>query len=171
MARNLLKKIFQGNNDTSKSHAEVSKNKPKATTRKSTSSHKGKTWIGVDLDGTLAQYSGWQGFEHIGKPIPLMLERVKQWQSQGYTIKIMTARASVAEGIPYVEAWLKKHGLENIEVTNQKDFDMLELWDDRAIQVIENTGKAVLKGTYNGIPKAPLLQQESLGKTVEPAQE
>jgi hypothetical protein len=26
-------------------------------------------WIGVDLDGTLAQYAGFKGPEHIGDPI------------------------------------------------------------------------------------------------------
>lgn len=26
-------------------------------------------WIGVDLDGTLAEYTGWKGVEHIGEPI------------------------------------------------------------------------------------------------------
>ena len=37
----------------------------------------GSGWIGVDLDGTLAEYHGWKGSEHIGPPIPLMVERVK----------------------------------------------------------------------------------------------
>lgn len=23
-------------------------------------------WIGVDLDGTLAEYDGWRGWKHIG---------------------------------------------------------------------------------------------------------
>lgn len=26
-------------------------------------------WIGVDLDGTLAEYNNWISIEHIGKPI------------------------------------------------------------------------------------------------------
>ena len=38
-----------------------------------------KGWIGVDLDGTLAHYDKWRGVEHIGKPVPVMLERVKKW--------------------------------------------------------------------------------------------
>ena len=41
------------------------------------SEHKG--WIGVDLDGTLAEYHGWQGIEHIGEPIPKMMARVRRW--------------------------------------------------------------------------------------------
>ena len=33
-------------------------------------------WIGVDLDGTLAEAVPWQGFEHIGKPVPNMVKRL-----------------------------------------------------------------------------------------------
>ena len=50
-------------------------------------------WIGVDLDGTLAVAEPWQGFEHIGKPVPNMLKRVKIWIQMGYRVKILTARA------------------------------------------------------------------------------
>ncbi len=32
-------------------------------------------WIGVDLDGTLAHYEGWNGANHIGEPLAPMLER------------------------------------------------------------------------------------------------
>ena len=32
-------------------------------------------WIGVDLDGTLAEYHGWNGGA-IGEPVPAMLARV-----------------------------------------------------------------------------------------------
>ena len=37
---------------------------------------KGDT-IAVDLDGTLAYYDKFRGKDHIGKPIPKMIERVK----------------------------------------------------------------------------------------------
>lgn len=36
-------------------------------------------WIGVDLDGTLAEYGGWKGADHIGAPVPAMLARVRAW--------------------------------------------------------------------------------------------
>lgn len=49
-------------------------------------------WIGVDLDGTLAHYSGWQGIDHIGAPIAPMVERVKRWLAEGRSVKIFTAR-------------------------------------------------------------------------------
>ena len=40
-------------------------------------------WIGVDLDGTLAVAEPWQGFEHIGKPVPNMLKKGKDLDSDG----------------------------------------------------------------------------------------
>ena len=103
-----------------------------------------KQWIGVDLDGTLAMAEPWQGFEHIGKPVPNMVKRLNVWVGTGYTVKIVTARAADPEvAIPPIKAWLKKHGLPDLEVTNAKDMDMIELWDDRAVQVIPNTGNPV----------------------------
>jgi hypothetical protein len=98
------------------------------------------SWIGVDLDGTLAIYRGWNNGE-IGEPVPAMLARVKQWISEGKCVKIFTARASVPELIPPVKAWLAKHGLPELEVTNMKDFAMVELYDDRCKQVEMNTGR------------------------------
>jgi hypothetical protein len=100
-------------------------------------------WIGVDLDGTLAHYGDWKGIDHIGKPIPLMLARVKRWITEGKTVKIFTARACRGEeGIKPVREWLKEAGLpEDMVVTNQKDFGMISCWDDRAVQVIPNTGR------------------------------
>jgi hypothetical protein len=35
-------------------------------------------WIGVDLDGTLAQYGEFKGRDHIGEPIAPMLDKVKK---------------------------------------------------------------------------------------------
>ena len=100
-------------------------------------------WIGVDLDGTLAHYDTWRGAEHIGKPIPLMLERIKYWQKTGVEVRIVTARACDPSNIPYIRTWLHEQGLADLSITNCKDFGMLQLWDDRAIQVHQNTGETV----------------------------
>jgi hypothetical protein len=98
-------------------------------------------WIGVDLDGTLAEYHGWIGIHHIGKPIMSMVERVRLWISEGKKVKIFTARASEGPAaIEFIHAWLEKQGLPNLEVTNVKDFGMTELWDDRCVSVATNTG-------------------------------
>lgn len=111
-----------------------------------------KGWIGVDLDGTLAYYDGWKGPEHIGDPVPVMLERVHLWLSKGFKVKIFTARAGVPEQIPYVVDWLKKYGLGDLEITNIKDFAMIELWDDRCVRVIQNTGEpsTIVKSNKGG---------------------
>lgn len=101
-------------------------------------------WIGVDLDGTLAEYHGWNGGA-IGAPIPAMLARVKEWLAKEQSVKIFTARACTndAEQIALIKAWCVQHVGQELEVTATKDFAMIELWDDRAIQIIPNTGKRV----------------------------
>lgn len=78
-------------------------------------------WIGVDLDGTLAVYGGWKGPDHIGEPVPAMLERVKKWVADGVEVKIFTARANVPEQIPPVVDWIRRHVGEELEVTATKD--------------------------------------------------
>jgi hypothetical protein len=99
-------------------------------------------WIGVDLDGTLAEYHGWKGpeLEHIGAPIPLMLERVRRWLDEGREVRIFTARACIPEQVPPVLAWLRIHLGRELPVTNAKDLHMVALWDDRAVQVEPNQG-------------------------------
>lgn len=98
-------------------------------------------WIAIDLDGTLAYYDEWRGANHIGEAVPLMLSRVKNMLAEGKRVKIFTARASQPDfDIRIVHAWCKKYGLPPLEVTHQKDYQMIECWDDRCIQVIPNTG-------------------------------
>lgn len=97
--------------------------------------------IAVDLDGTLAKYDYWRGVEHIGEPVPAMAKRIKDWLNNGVKVVIFTARASTPEAIPYIQAWTKKHFGVVLPVTNAKTFDIVELWDDRAVQVIPNTGR------------------------------
>lgn len=100
-------------------------------------------WIGIDLDGTLAHYTGWKGPDHIGEPIPLMMAKVKQWIAEGNKVKIFTARAATPSQIPPVKAWLVKHGLGDIEVTCVKDMGMTALYDDRCYRVETNTGRVL----------------------------
>jgi hypothetical protein len=100
-------------------------------------------WIGVDLDGTLALYDGWKGVEHIGAPIPRMVERVKEWLAKGREVRIFTARAWQAEELTLktINEWAETHIGQRLPITCEKDYHMIELWDDRAIRVVENTGQ------------------------------
>ena len=119
-----------------------------------------REWIGVDLDGTLAHYDGWMGADPIGDPIPKMVHRVRQALSQGKRIKIFTARVGIGAGFSdvsqaadtiefadhqreIIQNWTEKYFGVRLEVTAQKDFLMIELWDDRARQVVPNTGEFV----------------------------
>lgn len=97
-------------------------------------------WVGVDLDGTLAEYGGQVNFYSIGSPLPPMVNRVRRWIDEGVEVRIFTARACIPEQIPLVEEWSLQHIGVKLKVTNEKDFSMIELYDDRCIQVKFNTG-------------------------------
>lgn len=104
-------------------------------------------WYGVDLDGTLAHYDNWRGVDHIGEPIPKMYDRVKQWLVMGRDVRIFTARAHPCETsdecVHHIKQWCVKHFGFELPITYMKDQYMIELWDDRAIQVKMNTGERV----------------------------
>jgi hypothetical protein len=122
-------------------------------------------WIGVDLDGTLAEAERWLSMSRIGPPVPLMMRRVKAWIEKGLRVKIVTARAGSEEGIAATKQWLADNGLPELEITDKKDFDMIELWDDRAIQVVHNTGMCFLGTSYFARPQAPILASEAADRT------
>lgn len=99
-------------------------------------------WVGVDLDGTLAHYDGWQGMEHVGEPIQPVLQLVKDMLNRGVDVRIFTARAyDGQDAISYVEAWCKQHLGQILPVTCTKDFAMVALIDDRAIPMATNAGR------------------------------
>lgn len=107
-----------------------------------------KGWIGVDLDGTLAEYDGWQGGSHIGKPIMPMVKRILMWIAEGKDVRIFTARVSSnnparTESMRAIQEWCKEHIGQVLPVTAEKDYFMIELWDDRCVQVIPNKGIAL----------------------------
>jgi hypothetical protein len=111
---------------------------------------KDNRWIGVDFDRTLAFNDHHRGLDHTGEPIPAMVERVKRWHADGRDVRIFTARIShdnspkrMAEamvGRIAIEQWMKVHLGFVLPITNVKDWLMAEIWDDRAVQVIPNTG-------------------------------
>lgn len=105
-----------------------------------------KTWVGVDLDGTLAKYSGYN--KHIGEPIPTMINRVRRWVSDGREVRIVTARVAPqhpdrVEQLTLIHEWVNEHIGYPIEVISYKDHEMKVLYDDRVRQVEEGTGRLV----------------------------
>jgi len=109
-------------------------------------------WVGVDFDGTLARTDNEGHFlppYPLGEAIPAMLAMVKSLLEAGVTVKIFSARACEPESIPTIQEWTLRHGLGRLEVTNKKDFDLIRFFDDRAIQIVPNQGKAV--NVYYGV--------------------
>lgn len=102
-----------------------------------------QSWIGVDLDGTLAHYERFEGPTVIGAPVPAMVDRVKAWLEQDLEVRIFTARADDPEAVTVIQAWCEEHLGQVLTITNQKDLGMLLLYDDRARQVETNTGRLV----------------------------
>ena len=133
-------------------------------------------WIGVDFDGTLAHYGTWVSPVHCGEPITPMVERVKAWLAEGRQVRIFTARVFpitevILEGNASVESWRgKDHSVASrvvqaciaagtiqdwcrqhigvvLPITCVKDYAMIELYDDRCVQVRPNTGELVGNST------------------------
>lgn len=75
---------------------------------------------------------------------------VKSLLAAGVTVKIFSARACEPESIPVIQSWTDKHGLGRLEVTNQKDFDLIRFYDDRAIQMAPNSGRSVSSAAKPG---------------------
>lgn len=122
----------------------------------------GQPWIGVDLDGTLARDLGGRRYGDIGSPIEPMLSRVKKWIAEGRTVKIFTARASSPKQVMAVKEWLASCGLPDLEVTNVKDHHMIELWDDRCVQVMTNQGEPVGRNAKPGRPNRPTVDSRGI---------
>lgn len=114
-------------------------------------------WIGVDLDRTLAYRKHDGSHNGIGDPVPAMVERVKNWLSNGQKVKIFTARVaglfepdarklyrrgdSAEVQVGLINEWCLKHIGQVLPVTAVKDSYCKEIWDDLAVRVEENTGR------------------------------
>lgn len=103
----------------------------------------------VDFDSTLAEHLQRYNDPSIcGAPIPLMLARVKEWVAKGYTVRIFTARVSPHFDTTYaprareaITQWCIEHVGCPLEVTCVKSWDVTQIWDDRAIGLIADTGR------------------------------
>lgn len=107
-------------------------------------------WIGVDLDGTLAHFDHFRGWDHIGDPVPEMLARVRGWLAEGRDVRIFTARVAtvgsddgshVETSRASINEWTILHLGVLLPITCCKDVECVELWDDIAVGVVKNTGR------------------------------
>lgn len=107
--------------------------------------------VAVDMDGTLAEYDHWRGAEHLGHPIPEMVLKVKQLLKENVPVIIFSARVNPSDANPEdamsatlayitITEWCKKVFGQVLPVTHEKSRHFTEIWDDRAKQVLPNTG-------------------------------
>ncbi len=102
-----------------------------------------KGWIGVDMDGTLVKYDERRGTDVIGDMLAPMLARVRAWLNEGIEVRLLTARATDPTLASFIKPWLREHNLPDLAVTNRKDRDLLQIWDDRGVRVETNTGNVL----------------------------
>lgn len=120
----------------------------------------GDSWVGCDLDGTLAVHEHNFNIDRIGPPVPLMVALVKAHLAEGHEVRIMTARVGgtghfveasqrfdddefVKKQRKLIEDWCVRHIGQKLPVTASKDFGMAILYDDRCRQVERNTGRLI----------------------------
>lgn len=110
----------------------------------------------MDFDATLAHYEKWTDLLELGEPVWPMVERVRQWLREGKDVRVFTARicppyVCAKAHVEYtredveraIQDWTEEHIGARLPVTCIKDRFMLELWDDRCVQVEPNTGEPV----------------------------
>ena len=109
-------------------------------------------------------------WNEIGDPFPSMVGRIQEWLAQNIEVRIMTARVfpyihanpsfnhalgyrnkclltgevfTCADMIRVIALYTRKHIGVNLPSTCAKDWHMIEQWDDRAVQLIPNTGRTL----------------------------
>lgn len=132
-------------------------------------------WIGFDLDGTLAEYGEWEGPTSIGKPIQKMVDLAKSYEKRGYTIKILTARVSSnnpsrEQAYEAIVKWCYEVFGKPLEITAEKDYNMVTLFDDRCIMVKPNTGSPMKKAFAFTFPNGETVQFYSYHRLKEEEQ-
>src|SRR5258708_2659092 len=105
-------------------------------------------YYAIDLDGTLAEYHHDFKHDELGMPIHKTVSLIKEMLGQGYDVRILTARVgpqsddtNVDDVRTMIENWCLEHIGTILIVQNHKCYEMIQLYDDRAIQVELNTGR------------------------------
>lgn len=100
----------------------------------------------VDLDRTLATYDRWRGETHIGAPIPAMIARIKEHAAKGHVVEVFTARMSDPDPVnreviaKAIGDWTEEHIGIRLNATCMKDYAVIAIYDDLAVQVRGNKG-------------------------------
>lgn len=142
-----------------------------------------KKWWAVDLDRTLAQYESGdyktKGPTYIGPPIMPMVNLVKKMLAEGKDVRIFTARAlqdseydnldwdskeEYCKVLQAINLWCFINLGQVLPITCVKDQGMENLWDDKATQVIPNTGITVGSSILGEIARERVAQDQKWGQ-------
>jgi hypothetical protein len=108
-----------------------------------------KQTVVLDFDGVVHSYSsGWMGAENVpDPPTPGAKEAIVKLR-ESYYVVIVSSRCHQPGGIEAISAWLRKHGIEVDQVTNNKPPHIVVV-DDRAFRFTGNWNDVI-----EGIPAA-----------------
>lgn len=97
----------------------------------------------VDVDGTLAEYQGWLGYENIGEPIQSVIKDLREAMSTKiwpyviiHTCRVTTAdNRVIPQAVAALKAWLDKNEVPHDEIWlgTGKPYAN-EYWDDKAVR-------------------------------------
>ena len=88
-----------------------------------------KKKVCIDFDGVLAEYHGWEGEHHHGKPLPGVKAFLEKLRMANIDVIVLTSR----ESKEHILAWFKRYGLPiPVEITNRK-IPANAYIDDRAV--------------------------------------
>ena len=93
-------------------------------------------YIGVDLDGTLAEYKGYQGANHIGPLLPGARDWLEALVQDGHKVLIFTARGNDPDGLKATREWIVREGIAHLitDITGSKLYLFDLFVDDRAVR-------------------------------------
>ncbi len=103
-------------------------------------------YVLIDLDDTLAEYNGYQGWQHIGTPRPFAREFVREFKAHGWKTILWSTRAEVG----LMKQWLEVHGFVDKSVGEGLVGDV----DGRLL--FDYIGQSPLNATYGSNPAKPL---------------
>ena len=134
------------------------KAKPAVLVKKPKPERKRKPRVALDLDGVLAAYDTWQGFERIGAPLPGAVEFARELYEIA-DIVIFTSRCSTDTGGEYdpptlspgqlrihIIEWLEKHNFPYTDVfIGQGKPRVAAFIDDRAVSCSPQTNASAFE--------------------------
>ena len=104
-------------------------------------------WIGVGLDGTLAESNPTD--PELGQPIPIMVAQVITWLEQGQDVRIFTPRIAPPLGhrhkldvIQLIQDWCWLHLKQPLPITATIDPHMQTLYMHNCVQVRQPTDQS-----------------------------